>query len=52
VKITWPADGGLVLARRLLLADFVVTPIATSFEIIIQLAACGVILCMWGRAAR
>jgi O-antigen ligase len=46
VKIAWPADGGLALARALLLADFVVTPIATSLEIVIGLAACGVILAM------
>jgi O-antigen ligase len=46
VKVAWPADGGLALARVLLLADFVVTPIATSLEIVIGLAACGVILVM------
>ena len=46
MKIAWPADGGLALARWLLLADFVVTPIATSLEIVIGLAACGVILIM------
>src|SRR5205085_5747105 len=48
VKIAWPTDGGLALARALLLADFVVTPIATSLEIVIRLAACGVILVMPG----
>ena len=46
MKPTWPADGGLALARALLIADFVATPIATSFEIVIGLAACGVILFM------
>jgi O-antigen ligase len=46
VKSAWPADGGLALARALMIADFVVTPIATSFEIVIGLAACGVILVM------
>lgn len=46
MKIAWPADGGLALARWLLLADFVVTPIATSLEIVIGLAAGGVILVM------
>jgi O-antigen ligase len=46
VKTAWPADGGLALARALLFADFVVTPIATSVEIVIGLAACGVILVM------
>jgi len=46
MKPAWPADGGLALARALLIADFVVTPIATSFEIVIGLAACGVILFM------
>jgi O-antigen ligase len=46
VKVTWPADGGLALARGLLIADFVVTPIATSLETVIGLAACGVILLM------
>ena len=46
MKIAWPADGGLALARVLLLADFVATPIATSYEIVIGLAACGVILFM------
>ena len=46
VKIAWPADGGLALARALLIADFVVTPIATSVEIVIGFAAVGVILVM------
>jgi O-antigen ligase len=46
VKIAWPADGGLALARGLLLADVVVTPLATSAEVIIGLIASGVILFM------
>jgi len=44
VKIAWPADGGLALARALLLADFVATPIATSPEIVIGIAACAAIV--------
>lgn len=46
MRITWPADGGLALARALLLAEFVVTPLATSLEIVIGLVACGVVLFM------
>ncbi len=46
MKHAWPADGGLGLARALLLAEFVVTPISTSLEIVIGLVACGVILVM------
>ena len=46
MKPSWPADGGLALARALLLADFVLTPIATSYEIVVGLVACGVILVM------
>jgi O-antigen ligase len=46
VKPRWPADGGLALARALLLADFVVTPIATSVENVMALVAGGVILFM------
>lgn len=46
MKVAWPGDGGLALARALLLADLVATPVATSFEIVIGLIACGVILVM------
>lgn len=46
MKIARPVDGALALARWLLIADFVVTPIATSLEIVIGLVACGVILLM------
>ena len=46
MKIQWPADGGLALARVLLLADLVTTPIATTVENVIEFAAYGVILIM------
>ena len=46
MKIRWPTDGGLALARVLLLADLVTTPIATTVENVIEFAAYGVILIM------
>jgi len=42
----WPADGGLALARALLLAVFVTAPIATSLSIGLEFAAYAVILAM------
>jgi len=44
--VRWPADGGLALARVLLLADLVTTPIATTVENAIEFAAYAVILLM------
>jgi O-antigen ligase len=46
VKMKLPADGGLALARALLLADLVATPIATTVEIVIEFATYAVILVM------
>ena len=46
MKTTWPADGGLGLARALLLAVFVTPPIATSLSIVIEIVAYAVILLM------
>jgi O-antigen ligase len=46
MKPQWPADGGLALARWLLLADFIATPIATSVENVLAVAAGAVILAM------
>jgi len=45
-KISWPADDGLAFARALLLAAFVMTPIATSWEVVIEIAAYAVMLIM------
>ncbi len=42
--MAWPVDGGLALARGLLLAVLVTTPIATSIENIIEFIAFGAIL--------
>jgi O-antigen ligase len=46
VKTGWPADGGLAFARALLLAAFVITPIATSLEIVIEIAGYAIMLIM------
>ena len=46
MKMNWPADGGLALARALLLAVFVTAPIATSLSIGLEFAAYAVILAM------
>jgi O-antigen ligase len=44
VGIAWPTDGGLALARVLLLAVLVTTPIATTLANIIEFIAYGAIL--------
>jgi O-antigen ligase len=46
VTTKWPADGGLALARALLLAVFVTAPIATSLSIVLEFAAYAVILAL------
>jgi hypothetical protein len=46
MKIRWPADGGLAFARALLLTAFIVTPIATSLEIIVETVAYAFIVIM------
>ena len=45
-KTGWPADDGLAFARALLLAAFVITPVATSLEVVIEFAAYAVMLIM------
>ena len=46
MKLGWTTDGGLVFARVLLLAAFVTTPIATTLEIVIEIAAYAIMLIM------
>ena len=46
MKMNWPADDGLALARALLLAAFVTAPIATSLSIGFEFVAYAVVLVM------